>query len=131
RLVEPLLGGVYAGDAYRISMRAAVPQLYAAARRKRSLIEAVRSLQQGTKAGPPSSPSGRFGGPGPVFTGIRGGVGRLPQAVAEACRAAGAQIETGTAVRCLRRAGRAGWQLVVHGPQGRRVVDADAVVLAV
>lgn len=25
RLVEPLLGGVYAGDAYRISMRSAVP----------------------------------------------------------------------------------------------------------
>lgn len=30
RLVEPLLGGVYAGDAYRISMRAAVPQLFEA-----------------------------------------------------------------------------------------------------
>ena len=28
RLVEPLLGGVYAGNAYRISMRAAVPQLF-------------------------------------------------------------------------------------------------------
>lgn len=32
RLVEPLLGGVYAGDAYRISMRAAVPQLFEVAR---------------------------------------------------------------------------------------------------
>ncbi|WP_181768850.1 protoporphyrinogen oxidase, partial [Streptomyces albidus (ex Kaewkla and Franco 2022)] len=45
RLVEPLLGGVYAGDAYRISMRAAVPQLYEAARAERSLLRGVRELQ--------------------------------------------------------------------------------------
>src|SRR3954452_9617800 len=45
RLVEPLLGGVYAGDAYRISMRSAVPQLYQAARTHASLTEAVREIQ--------------------------------------------------------------------------------------
>src|SRR4051794_30707859 len=45
RLVEPLLGGVYAGDAYRISMRSAVPQLYQAARTHASLTEAVREMQ--------------------------------------------------------------------------------------
>ena len=40
RLVEPLLGGVYAGNAYEISLRAAVPQLFAAVREGRSLIAA-------------------------------------------------------------------------------------------
>ncbi|MFC7471518.1 FAD-dependent oxidoreductase [Actinomadura keratinilytica] len=39
RLVEPLLGGVYAGNAYRISLRAAVPQLFAAARDHTALTE--------------------------------------------------------------------------------------------
>jgi protoporphyrinogen/coproporphyrinogen III oxidase len=118
RLVEPLLGGVYAGDAYRLSMRATVPQLFAAARTDRSLIAGVRRLQEGA---PPAR--------GPVFMGIRGGVGRLPLAVADACRAAGATIETGTATRELKRTAT-GWRLVAEGPHGRRVLDADAVVLA-
>src|SRR3954447_16679011 len=69
RLVEPLLGGVYAGDAHRISLRLAVPQLYAAARTHTSLTEAVRAIQAKAAAA---------GQTGPVFMGIDGGVGRLP-----------------------------------------------------
>ncbi|MFE5768344.1 protoporphyrinogen oxidase [Streptomyces sp. NPDC056485] len=119
RLVEPLLGGVYAGDAYRISMRAAVPQLFEAARTHASLGEGVRELQD-RAAAQQAGQAGR-----PVFSGIDGGVGRLPQAVAEACRAAGARIATGTPVRgLLRTAG--GWKVVTDGA----AIDADAVVLA-
>ncbi|WP_037914191.1 protoporphyrinogen oxidase [Actinacidiphila yeochonensis] len=117
RLVEPLLGGVYAGDAYKLSLRAAVPQLYSAAREGRSLIEAARAIQAAAAA---------RGATGPVFNGVRGGVGRLPQAVADACRAAGAVIETGTPVRGLRRTGRTGWTVLLDG----RELAADAVVLA-
>lgn len=120
RLVEPLLGGVYAGDAYRISMRSAVPQLFEAARRHDSLTEAVRSLQAGSAATPPS---------GPVFMGIEGGVGRLPLAVADAVRARGGEILTGTPVTELRReAGDTGetWRIVA----GDRAWHADAVVVA-
>ncbi|THA41220.1 protoporphyrinogen oxidase [Streptomyces sp. A1547] len=120
RLVEPLLGGVYAGNAYRISMRAAVPQLFEAARTHASLGEGVRALQHQAAAQQPEQ-AGR-----PVFSGIDGGIGRLPQAVAEACRAAGARISTGTAVRELLRTAR-GWRVVT----GAEVIDADAVVLAV
>jgi oxygen-dependent protoporphyrinogen oxidase len=119
RLVEPLLGGVYAGNAYQISLRAAVPQLYAAVAdgRARSLIEAARGIQQRAAANTSTAP---------VFNGIRGGVGRLPLAVAEAARAAGAVIETGAAVRELSRT-PGGWRVVVDG----RVIEADGVVLAV
>ncbi|MFD7839204.1 protoporphyrinogen oxidase [Streptomyces sp. NPDC059761] len=120
RLVEPLLGGVYAGNAYRISMRAAVPQLFEAARTHASLGEGVRELQQRAAAQQPEQ-AGR-----PVFAGIDGGIGRLPQAVAEACRAAGARISTGTPVReLLRTAG--GWRVVTDA----EAIEADAVVLAV
>lgn len=118
RLVEPLLGGVYAGNAYQMSLRAAMPQLYAAARDGRSLIESARRIQLKAAA----QASG-----GPVFNGVRGGVGRLPLAVAEACRAAGAVIETGAPVRELRRSGPHGWQVVLVD----RTLRADAVVLAV
>ncbi|MFF8945162.1 protoporphyrinogen oxidase [Streptomyces sp. NPDC014864] len=118
RLVEPLLGGVYAGDAYRISMRSAVPQLFEAARAHASLTEAVREIQAKAAAA---------GQTGPVFLGIEGGVGRLPLAVAESVRARGGEILTGTPVTELRREGPTGWRVVA----GDRALHADAVVVAV
>ncbi|MEV0221585.1 protoporphyrinogen oxidase [Streptomyces sp. NPDC050704] len=147
RLIEPLLGGVYAGDAYRISMRSAVPQLFEAARTHTSLTEAVRGIQARAAAAQQT---------GPVFMGIEGGVGRLPLAVAESVRSRGGDIVTGAPVTELRRAegedagqghagpehagqddaasassagprGRGRWRVVAGG----RVFQADAVVVAV
>ncbi|UUN29831.1 protoporphyrinogen oxidase [Streptomyces sp. FIT100] len=153
RLVEPLLGGVYAGDAYRISMRAAVPNLFEAARRHPTLTGAVRELQAG---------AGQQAQAGPVFMGLDGGVGTLPLAVAAAVRAAGGEIRTHAPVMALRRVttdayaaasgtapsgtaafrapgedtgtgtgigtGSSGWQVVVADGEA---VLADGVVLAV
>lgn len=116
RLVEPLLGGVYAGDAYRISMRSAVPQLFEAARTHDSLTEAVREIQAKAAAAQQT---------GPVFTGIQGGVGQLPLAVAESVRARGGEIRLNTVVQGLRRTAD-GWEVVIDG----RVEEADAVVVA-
>ncbi|OIJ62555.1 protoporphyrinogen oxidase [Streptomyces mangrovisoli] len=123
RLVEPLLGGVYAGDAYRISLRAAVPQLFEAARTHTSLTEAVRGIQARAAAAQQT---------GPVFMGLHGGIGTLPLAVAESVRARGAEIRTGTPVRALRRhhapgAGAPVW----HVDTADGTYEADAVVLAV
>ncbi|MFD7049065.1 protoporphyrinogen oxidase [Streptomyces mirabilis] len=118
RLVEPLLGGVYAGDAYRISMRLAVPQLFAALRTHVSLTEAVREIQAKAAAAQQT---------GPVFMGIEGGVGQLPLAVARSVRERGGEILTGATVTELRRAGDGGWRVVAGG----RVLHADGVVVAV
>ncbi|MFC5724390.1 protoporphyrinogen oxidase [Streptomyces gamaensis] len=117
RLVEPLLGGVYAGDPYRISMRAAVPQLFDIARGHRSLAEGVREFQARAALRQQD---------GPVFMGIEGGIGQLPLAVAESVRAAGGEILTRTVVRGLRWCGDA-WEVAVDD----RAVEADAVVVAV
>lgn len=117
RLVEPLLGGVYAGDAYRISMRAAVPQLFEVARTHALLGDGVRELQRRAEASPQQA--------GPVFAGIDGGIGRLPIAVAEACRAAGARLVTDAPVREVVRTAE-GWRVVA----GAEVIEADAVILA-
>ncbi|MFK0119459.1 protoporphyrinogen oxidase [Streptomyces sp. NPDC090994] len=119
RLVEPLLGGVYAGDAYRISMRSAVPQLFDAVRAHTSLTEAVRAIQGRTAAAP--------GPGGPVFMGIEGGIGTLPPAVADAVRARGSEILLNSPVTELRRTAPAGWRVVA----GDRVLAADAVIVAV
>ncbi|MGX1366727.1 oxygen-dependent protoporphyrinogen oxidase [Streptomyces canus] len=118
RLVEPLLGGVYAGDAYRISMRSAVPQLFQVARTHTSLTEGVREIQARMAATQQT---------GPVFTGIEGGVGTLPLAVADAVRAQGGEIVTGAPVSELRREASGGWRVVAGG----RVLHADAVIVAV
>ncbi|MFJ8106440.1 protoporphyrinogen oxidase [Streptomyces sp. NPDC096132] len=139
RLIEPLLGGVYAGDAYRISMRSAVPQLYQAARTHTSLTEAVRELQAKAAAHQQT---------GPVFMGIEGGVGRLPLAVADSVRARGGEILTGAPVTELRRVAAPAGTDATGGPPGHasaaarphaswrvvagdRVLAADAVVVAV
>ncbi|MFE2559281.1 protoporphyrinogen oxidase [Streptomyces sp. NPDC059352] len=126
RLVEPLLGGVYAGDAYRISMKAAVPALFEAARRHPTLTAAVQAVQQAGAAVPADAAGAATGLGGSVFLGVEGGVGTLPGAVADAVRAAGGEILTRTPVTALRRTGPAGWEVVA----GDRVLAADAVVLA-
>lgn len=118
RLVEPLLGGVYAGDAYRISMRSAVPQLFQAARTHDSLTEAVREIQAKAAASPQT---------GPVFMGVEGGVGTLPESVAESVTARGGEILTSRPVTELRRDADGGWSVTA----GDRVLHADAVVVAV
>ncbi|RSS80604.1 protoporphyrinogen oxidase [Streptomyces sp. WAC06614] len=123
RLVEPLLGGVYAGDAYRISLRAAVPALYDAVRTHRTLGESVRSVQAAAAARTTVTGAAATGS---FFAGIAGGIGRLPLAVADACRAAGARILTGTPARELTRTAD-GWRITA----GEETLTADAVVVAV
>jgi oxygen-dependent protoporphyrinogen oxidase len=116
RLLEPLLGGVYAGHARELSLRAAVPQVAALADSGRSLLAgAARSAAQGAQD------------PRPVFAGIRGGVGRLPAAVATASRA---EVRTGATVRALHRRDR-GWRLLVGPTRAEEALDVDAVVLSV
>ncbi|MFJ6937831.1 protoporphyrinogen oxidase [Streptomyces sp. NPDC101132] len=124
RLVEPLLGGVYAGDAYRVSLRAAVPTLYQAARTHRTLAESVRAVQADAAA---TTTLIGAAATGPVFQGLAGGVGRLPLAVADALRAAGADVRTGTPVSALDRLPD-GWRVTTAGGAA---LTADAVVLAV
>ena len=118
RLVEPLLGGVYAGHANEISLEAALPQLAGAVRVERSLLTAASRQVAGSAD------------PGPLFATVRGGLGRLPLAVAERLRAAGVDIETASTVRGLTRTPD-GWQVVVGETRSARRLQAAAVVLAV
>ncbi|MET9365523.1 protoporphyrinogen oxidase [Streptomyces sp. NPDC006632] len=116
RLVEPLLGGVYAGDAYKISMRAAVPQLYEAARTHASLLDGVRDVQAKAAAKQRG---------GPVFAGLDGGMGTLPGAVADAVRARGGTIRTDAPVLELTRSAD-GWRIRTD----TELIDADGVILS-
>jgi oxygen-dependent protoporphyrinogen oxidase len=122
RLVDPLLGGVYAGRSAELSFDATLPALAAASRRYRSLAEAARSLL------PPQAPgSGGTRAGGPVFTTLTGGLGMLPDYLA---KVSGAEVRTGSMARELRPAGR-GWRLTVGSAAAPGQIDADAVILAV
>jgi oxygen-dependent protoporphyrinogen oxidase len=110
RLVEPLLGGVYAGHARRISAAAAVPQLLAMARRG-SLLEQAATVPVSTA---------------PVFATLAGGMGRRPGLVRDA---GGFDVRTSATVRALRRT-PSGWAVTVGPTTHPETVEADAVVLA-
>ena len=107
RLVEPLLGGVYAGHADDLSLAAAGAPIR----------ELGADLLAGAAAAKPSDTEGE-----PVFAGISGGVGRLPGVLAEA---SGAEIRTGAVARDVQRSG-AGWRITLA--DGHE--DVDAVVVA-
>jgi protoporphyrinogen/coproporphyrinogen III oxidase len=115
RLVEPLLGGVYAGRADELSLRATMPQI-AAVSGERSLLHALQVR--------PSAP-----GSGPVFAGLVGGVGRLAEALTRAVSDAGAAVVLDAAVRLLERL-PVGFRLVAGSAASPRTFEADAVVLA-
>jgi oxygen-dependent protoporphyrinogen oxidase len=123
RLVDPLLGGVYAGRSEELSFEATLGPLAAAAGSHRSLAEAAASLipaPPATEPGekPPARPA--------VFITLTGGLGALPAAVAAA---SGAAIRTRATVRELARTGT-GWRLTVGSAADPERIEADAVVLA-
>jgi oxygen-dependent protoporphyrinogen oxidase len=116
RLVDPLLGGVYAGRADDLSLAATVPALAAACRASSTLSDAVRAALRRRSAGP-----------GPVFATVEGGMSRLVGAVA---RAANARLYLGFPVRELGRT-HSGWRLTVGSTHDPQTIEATAIVLAV
>ena len=113
-LVEPLLGGVYAGRADALSLRATMPALAQALEREPSVVRAAASVRR--------DPDG-----GPVFATLRGGLSRLVAALVER---SGAEFRFGTTAHALRRTAT-GFQ-VAYGPVPlTTIIEADAVVLAV
>jgi protoporphyrinogen/coproporphyrinogen III oxidase len=119
RLVEPLLGGVYAGRPDQLSFEATLPGLAEVSRLHRSLADAAAAA-----LGPLAEPGGRP--VQPVFTTLAGGLGSLPGAVAAA---SGAAVRTRATVRALARAA-GGWRLTLGPATTPEALEADAVVLA-
>jgi oxygen-dependent protoporphyrinogen oxidase len=117
RLVDPMLGGVYAGRADQLSLEATMPALALAARTEHTLAGAVRAAQAAAVRVP-----GR-----PIFGAVDGGMSRL---VAAAAAASGARISLGLPVRELSRTVH-GWRLLLGPVPAPQIDDVDAVILAV
>ncbi|MDP6621268.1 MAG: protoporphyrinogen oxidase [Alphaproteobacteria bacterium] len=111
RLVDPLVGGIYAGRADEISLRAAFPALYELERQHRSLVLGVAARRWR---------GGRMPG-GRLFS-WRDGVATLPRALEQGL---GGALRTGVAVQRLERRSRS-FRLLT--PEG--TLKAQAVVIA-
>lgn len=117
RLVEPLLGGVYAGHARLISARAALPILLEYAARG-SLLEQASQMPVTYDR--------------PVFAGIPGGMGQLADALAQCGRF---EVRTGLPAVSLSQSVAAagetgGFRLTVGPTTAPEQITAERVVLA-
>ena len=123
RVVEPLMAGIYAGDAQQISLRATFPRFLDLERQHGSLIRGMLASR------PAGSSSGRT-----MFVTLRDGLAELVQVLLARLTASGAKLMTQQSVAAMRvrqtstnRSGGWTYDLTLeNGP----VVSADAVVLA-
>lgn len=105
----PLLGGVFGGDVYQLSVRAVMPAFVQMEREYGSLIQALaaKRAQRGNR---PASP---------VFTSLKSGTGTLVERMAETLPAESVRLNTG--VKDITRTAN-GWR--IHGE------DFDHLMLA-
>ncbi|MEJ7705614.1 MAG: protoporphyrinogen oxidase [Geodermatophilaceae bacterium] len=113
-LIEPLLGGVYAGRADSLSIKATMPALAQALQREPSVLRAAASVR-------------RDPGAGPVFATLRGGLAALAQALVGR---SGAEVRLATTVRAVHRT-RAGYRIDCGPASAVTSIEADAVLIAV
>ena len=115
RLLEPLLGGVYAGYSRRLSFDAVSPELFVRAKGGGSLLRHAQTL----------APEGRDG---PVFAGLRGGVSVMVDALVDDLGRRGAVLRPGAAVRALDHLA-GGYQLTIGGAGTPEMIMSDGVLL--
>lgn len=123
RLIDPLLGGVYAGGVDGLGLRATLPALASA------LDGGARSL---TEAAGVALPTAEYQDAVPIFGTLRAGLGTLVDKLVELSTV---DVRLGIPVRALERR-EPGWRLLLgavptaHAPS-EPVLDVDAVLLAV
>jgi oxygen-dependent protoporphyrinogen oxidase len=119
RLVEPLLGGVYAGRADELSLAATMPALAEHLARTGSVLAAAAAARDaGTRS--------RGDDDGPVFATVSDGLGSLPAALAAAARA---RVLLRTPAHGLRRTA-AGFEVSIGPAAAPEVLHADRVLVA-
>jgi oxygen-dependent protoporphyrinogen oxidase len=118
RLVEPLLGGVYAGRADELSLVATMPQLAAH-------LPAAGSVLAAAAAARDAGARSRFDADSPVFATVADGIGSLPAALVAASRA---EVRLRTPAHGLARTA-SGFELSIGRANAPERLTADAVLV--
>jgi oxygen-dependent protoporphyrinogen oxidase len=104
RVVEPLMAGIYAGDAEQMSLLATFPRFRELERTHGSLIRGMLASRSGESGAgssiKPSRPRHT------LFVTLRGGLGQLVDALVARLTAAGVILQAGRRVTSLRRVGQ-------------------------
>jgi oxygen-dependent protoporphyrinogen oxidase len=115
RLLEPLLGGVYAGYGRRLSFDAVTHELFVRAKNGGSLLRHAQTVAQ-------------EGQEGPVFAGLRGGVSIMVDALVDDLGRRGVVLRSGAAVRALDHLA-GGYQLTIGRAGTPEMIVSDGVLL--
>lgn len=114
RLVEPLLGGVYAGSVDHLSVEATTPMIAEAARHPSGLLAGLRAYRRRSAAASDE----------PVFLTVDGGLGRMVDALVDGLPAG--SVRTGVAATGLVAGTAGGWEVTTTAG----ALAADHVVVA-
>lgn len=121
-LIDPMVTGVFAGDAQRLSLPAAFPRLRKLEDEHGGLVRGMvatmraRRKEQGAKAGGPA-------GPGGTLTSFPGGLSEMTATLADRLP----DVRTGAPVSGLQAREGGGWRVTAAGMDP---IDSDAVVFA-
>jgi oxygen-dependent protoporphyrinogen oxidase len=116
RLIDPLLGGIHAGNCDELSVRATAPQLEAALKARRSLVRGLRALSGGSLPAPT----------GPTFLTLSGGLEEMVRTLRE--RLTTVEFRTCSKLQSLDALPGGGARLTLAGGE---ILSADHVILAV
>ncbi|HCT81293.1 MAG TPA: protoporphyrinogen oxidase [Micromonosporaceae bacterium] len=120
-LVDPLLGGVYAGRADRLSLAATMPGLHHLLQTEHTLTGAVARVINASRAHSKES--------GPIFGTVQGGLSRLIEAAAQRLVDLGGDIHYGETVRDLSGLEADGVVLAIPGGKARRLLPPSVAEL--
>ncbi len=113
-LIDPLVGGINAGDVQRLSLFATMPQIAEQIAGRRSLMRALRRERV------------EAAGVGSIFRGIDVGMMGLVTALTEALHHAGVALETGECATKIERRTEGGFRVTTT----KSVYDCERLVLA-
>ncbi len=124
RLIEPLMAGIYAGDAEQMSLLATFPRFRELEQRHGSLIRGMLAARQTDSAAGSRRPRRT------LFVTLRGGLGQLVNTLVARLTAAGVTLQLGRPVTWLRRHAEGSPTRFELGLADSAPLTADAVVLA-
>ena len=119
RMIAPMMLGIFAGDAKRLSLNGAFPRLAEIEAEHGSLIRGMIALRKKKKGANTAGPAG----PGGALTSFDEGLALLPQTLAQKLR-----VRTNARVCHLKPADAESWRVSIEGDS--EAIPADAVILS-
>jgi protoporphyrinogen/coproporphyrinogen III oxidase len=96
RVLEPLMAGIYAGDAEQMSLKATFPRFFELEQQYGSIIRGMMAAKKNTPVSPSSCPRRT------MFVSLRHGLGDLVTALTQRLTQQGAELRVGCQVEALR-----------------------------